>query len=80
VLLEVHHVDSLEAVNRLFTDINRAEPLSLVDLPGVVTVSQKTALDEAVGALATEYASMFSDSRRCRAPHVNVDKYVQVPL
>eukprot|EP00037_Helgoeca_nana_P037613 m.16801 g.16801 ORF g.16801 m.16801 type:complete len:369 (-) comp9106_c0_seq1:49-1155(-) len=74
ILLEVHQIESRAAVDKLFVDINRAEPLSLVDLPGVASDNIRTVLNDAVGKLAQQYPPMFSDSRRCRTPHVNVDK------
>eukprot|EP00038_Savillea_parva_P015125 m.13156 g.13156 ORF g.13156 m.13156 type:complete len:380 (-) comp3014_c0_seq1:271-1410(-) len=74
ILLEVHQVESRAAVDKLFVDINRAEPLSLIDLPGVATDSVRSILNQAVTELAAQYPPMFSDSRRCRVPHVNVDR------
>jgi hypothetical protein len=61
-------------VRELFTEINSAEPVRLVDMPseGMEDVL-KAILSEAVEELAAEEPEMFKTSHRCRPPHVNKD-------
>lgn len=57
----------------IFTEINKAEPVKLLDLPGVATKRTRAIIDHATSRLHDSYPVMFSPSQRCRAPHLNVD-------
>eukprot|EP00192_Tetraselmis_astigmatica_P006275 CAMPEP_0117673794 /NCGR_PEP_ID=MMETSP0804-20121206/14673_1 /TAXON_ID=1074897 /ORGANISM="Tetraselmis astigmatica, Strain CCMP880" /LENGTH=441 /DNA_ID=CAMNT_0005482577 /DNA_START=57 /DNA_END=1379 /DNA_ORIENTATION=- len=61
-------------VKDLFIEINSAEPLKLVDMPGEgADEDLKDVLAKAVDALAEQHPGMFKESQRCRPPHVNKD-------
>lgn len=58
----------------IFLEINKAEPVKLVDLPGVaLTKADRTTINEGAARLNDAFPDMFSPSQRCRAPHLNVD-------
>jgi hypothetical protein len=57
----------------LFTEINKAEPVKLVDLPGVAKSSDRKLINDAASALKEKYHPMFKASQRCRPPHLNID-------
>jgi len=66
-----HHNEN--HAQELFLEINKAEPVKLVDLPGVAKKGDRKLLTEAAEQLASQYANMFSTSTKCRAPHLNID-------
>lgn len=73
VLVEVFpDVDEQKATD-LFMEINQAQPIRFVDLPGVTTPDMKWMLEGAVQRLKAEWPAMFSDSARCKQPNVNLD-------
>lgn len=73
VLVEVFpDVDDKKAVD-LFMEINSAQPIRFVDLPGVTTPDVKWMLEGAVQRLKEAHPTMFSDSARCKMPNVNLD-------
>ncbi|KAG7350463.1 hypothetical protein IV203_009823 [Nitzschia inconspicua] len=57
----------------LFIEVNKAEPVKLVDLPGVAKASDRKVINEGADRLMDKYPDMFSPSQRCRAPHLNID-------
>ena len=57
----------------IFVEINKAEPVKLVDLPGVAKGSERKIIDGAADSLRSKYPDMFKPSQRCRAPHLNLD-------
>ena len=57
----------------LFLEVNKAEPVKLVDLPGVAKASDRKIITEVAERLQDKFPEMFSDSQRCRSPHLNVD-------
>jgi hypothetical protein len=57
----------------LFLEINKAEPVKLVDMPGVSRGSDRKILTAAAEKLFETYPPMFSASQRCRPPHLNRD-------
>jgi len=57
----------------IFTEINKAEPVKLVDMPGVAKVTERRIINEAAALLEEKFPDMFKPSQRCRAPHLNVD-------
>lgn len=62
--------------SQIFADINKAEPVKLVDLPGSsggASEVHKEALSVAVESISSAHAAMFKPSQRCRQPHLNAD-------
>lgn len=58
----------------IFLEINKAEPIKLVDLPGVVlSKSDRKTINEGATRINDAFPEMFSSSQRCRAPHLNLD-------
>lgn len=57
----------------VFSEINKAEPIKLVDMPGVATESESETITGAVLQLKADFPKMFSAYHRCRSPNVNVD-------
>ena len=57
----------------IFTEINKAEPVKLVDMPGVALARDRKIIDGAAGAMKKAHPEMFKPSSRCRAPHLNLD-------
>jgi len=57
----------------IFTEINKAEPVKVIDMPGVANQSERRIINEAVTVLAEKYPLMFKPSQRCRSPHLNID-------
>jgi len=57
----------------IFTEINKAEPVKLVDMPGVAKKSERNIIDDAAQRLMDAHPDMFKPSQRCRTPHLNVD-------
>ena len=57
----------------IFTEINKAEPVKLVDMPGVAKVGDRRIINEAAAMLQDKFPNMFKPSQRCRSPHLNID-------
>ena len=57
----------------IFTEINKAKPVKLLDLPGVTIKRTRDIIDHAALHFADSYPHMFSTSTRCRPPHLNLD-------
>lgn len=51
----------------IFTEINKAEPVKLLDLPGVAPKRTRDMIDHAASHFYNTYPAMFSPSTRCRA-------------
>lgn len=60
-------------VQDIFLEINKAEPVKLIDMPGVASAADRKIITDAVNGLQEQFSSMFSPSQRCRIPNVNVD-------
>jgi len=78
VLVEVYpyneaNGDDAKHAQDLFLEINKAEPIKLIDMPGVAKSKDRKVITEAVDSMYELYPNMFSPSQRCRAPNVNVD-------
>ena len=58
---------------KVFLEINKAEPVKLIDMPGVASAADRKVITEAVETLYDQFRPMFSSSQRCRIPNVNVD-------
>ena len=57
----------------IFTEINKAEPVKLLDLPGVTNKRTRDIIDYAASHFHDTFPAMFSPSPRCRSPHLNLD-------
>ncbi len=57
----------------LFVEINKAEPVKLVDMPGVAKKTDRKVINDAATYLSDTYPEMFKPSQRCRPPHLNID-------
>jgi len=60
-------------VQKVFSEINKAEPVKLIDMPGVASAADRKIITDAVSVLQRQFSPMFSPSQRCRVPNVNVD-------
>ena len=58
---------------KVFLEINKAEPVKLIDMPGVASAADRQVITDAVEALQDQFREMFSSSQRCRIPNANVD-------
>jgi hypothetical protein len=65
--------NTASCAEQVFLEINKAEPLKLVDMPGVASPADRKLITEAVTTLQMQFPKMFSASQRCRAPNVNID-------
>lgn len=77
ILVEVYDCPDDPAVADLFLEINQAQPVQELDLPGVVDDDFRLAINETSDALRSQHADMFKHSTRCRVPHVNIDNLRQ---
>lgn len=57
----------------LFLEVNKAEPVKMVDLPGIAKAADRKVIDGAAESLHGRFPEMFSPSQRCRSPHLNID-------
>lgn len=58
----------------IFLEINKAEPVKLVDLPGThLSQGDRKTINYGAQRLQERYPEMFSNSSRCRAPHLHLD-------
>jgi hypothetical protein len=78
VLVEVYPqpddiADADVHAEQVFLEINKAEPIKMLDMPGVASDSDRAIITDAVMTLQVQYKEMFSTSQRCRVPNVNVD-------
>ena len=75
ILVEVYPPMMEDEIKDLFVEINRAEPVLLIDLPDASGASQKdnAILTDAAEKLSTRYPAMFKPSQSCRPPHLNID-------
>jgi hypothetical protein len=73
ILVEVFpDVDDRRA-RRLFSEINAAQPIRLVDAPGSASPDLKWMLEGACARAKQKYPAMFSASHRPKLPRLNVD-------
>lgn len=75
ILVEVHaSVDNQDKSSvDLFTEINKAEPVKLVDMPGLATKKEQRIINDAAEKLRDDFPDMFKASQQCRSPHLNID-------
>ena len=57
----------------LFLEVNKAEPVKLVDMPGVAQGSVRKIISQGAERLSDRFPDMFKPSQRCRPPHLNID-------
>lgn len=57
----------------IFVEINKAEPVKLVDMPGVAKVADRRIINDAAMQLGEKFPDMFKASQRCHSPFVNID-------
>jgi hypothetical protein len=57
----------------LFLEVNKAEPVKLIDMPGIVKKSDHKIITISAQYLYERYPEMFSSSQKCRSPNVNID-------
>ncbi|EED92143.1 predicted protein [Thalassiosira pseudonana CCMP1335] len=57
----------------IFTEINKAEPIKLLDLPGIANKRTRDIIDHAASHFYDAFPAMFSASQKCRSPHLNLD-------
>ena len=70
---EEEEEDSIHHAKELFTEINKAEPVKLVDMPGVAKGTDRKIITHAAQSMQDLYPTMFKPSQKCRAPHLNLD-------
>jgi len=77
VLVEVYpqtpEIRNIDHAQDIFLEINKAEPVRIIDMPGVATKKDRSIISDAVNRLEAQYPAMFSPSQRCRAPNLNID-------
>ncbi len=76
ILVEVYTPMEDGAINELFTEINKVEPVTLIDLPaaeGGAAPEDFTVITGASERLRDAFKPMFKPSRRCLSPHLNID-------
>ena len=74
ILVEVFpSTSSDDHAQDIFTIINKAEPVKLVDMPGVAKVQDRRIINDASSLIHETFPDMFKPSQRCRTPHLNVD-------
>jgi hypothetical protein len=57
----------------IFLEVNKAEPIKLVDMPGVASSKDRHIITDCAESLKLQFPEMFSASQSCRAPHLNID-------
>ena len=76
VVVDVFGTESDEEVSLLFKEINSAEPIRLIDMPGEgASEKVKELLDATTDKLSAEFEEMFKPSLKCKPPHLNVDVF-----
>ena len=74
VLVEVFPESDYEShAQDIFMEINKAEPVKLVDMPGVASGTDRKLITEGASRLKDRFPDMFKASQKCRPPHLNVD-------
>ena len=73
ILVEVYVSGEVDQAEDIFTEINKAEPIKLVDMPGVASKGDRKIITDAAAKLQEQYTEMFKPSQSCRPPHLNID-------
>ena len=66
-------IEEVAHAQDIFLEVNKAEPVKLVDLPGVAAAAHRNVINEGASKLLEHFTEMFKASQRCRAPHLNID-------
>lgn len=75
ILVEVYSSEVTDHAEEIFTEINKAEPIKLVDMPGVASKGDRKIITDAAANLQAQYSEMFKPSQSCRPPHLNIDNF-----
>ena len=74
ILVEVYPGMTDDLTKKLFVEINKSEPVKLVDLPDLgAKEDEQRLLTFTADKLQRAFPDMFKASSSCRAPHMNVD-------
>jgi hypothetical protein len=74
ILVEVYSSsDEKDLAEEIFVEINKSEPIKLVDMPGVAKAGDRNIITSAAAKVAERYPEMFKPSQQCRVPHLNID-------
>jgi hypothetical protein len=75
ILVEVYtsSEEAKDSAEDIFVEINKSEPIKLVDMPGVAKAGDRNVITSAAAKLHEQYPEMFKASQQCRVPHLNVD-------
>mmetsp|Transcript_30875 Transcript_30875/g.46873 ORF Transcript_30875/g.46873 Transcript_30875/m.46873 type:complete len:373 (+) Transcript_30875:141-1259(+) len=73
ILVEVYSSCEKDISEEVFCEINKSEPIKLVDMPGVTSAKERQILTDSAAKLQDLYPDMFKPSQQCRAPHLNID-------
>jgi len=75
ILVELYPtVEGEDMAAEIFTEINKAEPCKLLDLPqSKVSQMEKQIINGAAEKLRSKFSAMFKPSSACRTPHMNID-------
>jgi len=76
IVVEVYSQSADDSPNHaqdIFLEINKAEPVKLIDLPGYASEADRKAITDGAMRLKDKFPDMFKESEKCRAPHVNID-------
>ena len=65
----------IDYTKQVFQEINKAEPMALIDEEGLASESELKIISEAVSTLQHLYENMFIPSQRCRPPNANVNNF-----
>jgi hypothetical protein len=65
--------DDKDSMAATFTKINKAEPVKLLDLPGMATKRTRDIIDHAASHFHDAYPAMFATLAQCHASHLNLD-------
>jgi len=57
----------------IFEEVNKSEPIKLVDMPGVAKPADRKVITNGAARLQDGFPEMFSPSQKCRPPHLNID-------
>lgn len=77
ILVEVYPqlegMDETEHAQEFFSEVNKAQPVRFLDLPGMASASHLKMINGAAKTIKENFPDMFSESQRCRPPHLNED-------
>ena len=62
-------------MKEIFLEVNKAEPVKLVDLPGIAKTKDRYLINKVAESLRYRYTEMFSKSQKFISPHLNIDNF-----